>query len=213
MLDELHVRDYALVRDARLVFPPGCTVLSGETGAGKTALVGALKLLIGERGDTSAVRDGATELVVEGRFIIGDEEHIATRRLSREGRSRCSLDDGMATVSTLAATLGPLVDLHGQHEHQSLLAPAVQLASLDRYAGEPARDALEAYQAAWEARDAAAEALDALREASVASEQATEEARQAIRDMEAVRPAPDEYEELEAQLPLLRNSEELARAS
>ncbi|MDR0350353.1 MAG: DNA repair protein RecN [Coriobacteriales bacterium] len=213
MLDEIHVRDYALVRDARLVFSPGCTVLSGETGAGKTALVGAIKLLIGERGDVVAIRDGASELVVEGRIVTDDEEHIVVRRLSREGRSRCTLDDNMVAVGTLAERIGPLVDLHGQHEHQSLLAPAVQLAYLDRYAGEKGARALANYQGAWDACLAAADALEELRQASQASEQTLAAARQTVRDMEATAPQPGEYEELEQQLPILRNGESLAFAS
>jgi DNA repair protein RecN (Recombination protein N) len=213
MLDELHVRDYALVRDARLVLPPGCTVLSGETGAGKTALVGALKLLIGERGDISAVRDGAQELVVEGRFIAGDEEHIASRRLSKEGRSRCTLDGDMAAVGVLGRVLGPLVDLQGQHEHQLLLSPAAQLAYLDRYAGEKVGRPLAAYQEAWDGHLRAEEALEALAQAAQASEQVLARARQTVSDMEATAPQAGEYEELEQRLPILRNGEGLALAS
>ncbi|MDR1014081.1 MAG: AAA family ATPase [Coriobacteriales bacterium] len=213
MLDELHVRDYALVRDVRIVFSPGCTVLSGETGAGKTALVGALKLLIGERGDVSAVRDGAQELVVEGRFVAGDEERIASRRLSREGRSRCTLDGDMAAVGALGKALGPLVDLQGQHEHQLLLSPAAQLACLDRYAGEEVGRPLAAYQEAWDGHLRAEAALAALAEAAQASEQMLAQAHQTIHDMEAAGPQPGEYEELEQRLPVLRNGEGLALAS
>jgi DNA repair protein RecN (Recombination protein N) len=213
MLDELHVRDYALVRDARLTFSPGCTVLSGETGAGKTALVGAIKLLIGERGDVVAVRDGASELLVEGRIVIDGEEHVVTRRLSREGRSRCTFDDDMVTVGALVERIGPFVDLHGQHEHQSLLSPATQLVYLDRYAGAEGERAVAGYQRAWDAQLSAAEVLEELRQASHTSSQALATARQIVRDMEAVDPQPGEYEELERQLPVLRNGESLSVAS
>ncbi|MDR3037361.1 MAG: DNA repair protein RecN [Coriobacteriales bacterium] len=249
MIDELHVRDYALVRDARLLFSSGCTVLSGETGAGKTALVGALKLLMGERGDVSAIRDGSTELLVEGRYVVaqtqtpavpaseddatgdatgdvrvqggatGDAEgvrcteRVITRRLNREGRSRCTLDDGMVTVGALAEQVGPLIDLHGQHEHQSLLAPKVQLAYLDRFAGAKGLVALAAYRAAWDGCVAAAAALEALRQATQTSERTLAFAEQTVREMEAVNPGPTEYEDLEQQLPILRNGESLALAS
>ncbi|MDR2586966.1 MAG: DNA repair protein RecN [Coriobacteriales bacterium] len=213
MLDELHVRDYALVRDARLVLSPGCTVLTGETGAGKTALVGALKLLIGERGDVAAIRDDARELLVEGRFVAGDEEYIVTRRLNRESRSRCTLNDGMVTVGALAEHVGPLVDLHGQHEHQSLLSVGAQRAYLDRYAREAGQHALAAYQQAWDAYAEAEEALEGLRRAAQTSEESRATARHTVREIEAVAPQPNEYEELEQQLPILRNGEALALAS
>jgi DNA repair protein RecN (Recombination protein N) len=213
MLDELHVRDYALVRDARLILSQGCTVLSGETGAGKTALVGALTLLIGERGDASSVRDGARELVVEGRVIIDDEEHIITRRFTREGRSRCAFDDDMVGVGALAERLGPFIELHGQHEHQSLLSPAAQLVYLDRYAKEEGSRALVAYRQAFDAHRSVAEALEELRQAAHASEATLVAARHTVREMEAVDPKPGEYEELEQHLPILRNGESLAVAS
>jgi DNA repair protein RecN (Recombination protein N) len=217
MLDELHVRDYALVRDAQLILSPGCTVLTGETGAGKTAIVGALKLLIGERGDVLAIRDDSDELAVEGRLVLAengvDEEHIITRRLNREGRSRCTYDDGMVTVGALTERVGPSVDFHGQHEHQSLLAPAVQLTYLDRYAGERGSAALASYRQAWEAHRTAVRSLEELERASQLSDAAIAVAKNTVREMEAVRPLPDEYEELEASLPILRNGESLAIAS
>lgn len=213
MLDELHVRDYALVQDARLEFSQGLTVLSGETGAGKTALVGAIKLLIGERAEVMAIRDGATELMVEGRFVLTDQEHVISRRLNREGRSRCSLDGNMATVGTLADKIGPLVDLHGQHEHQSLLTVASQLDYLDRYAGREVLDALAIYQQALAVSRKAHHDLEALRHSSQVSEQSLKEAQHTLDEINAVDPQPGEYQQLETQLPILRNGESLALAS
>ena len=75
MLSELHVKDLALVEDVWLEFGPGFTVLTGETGAGKTVLVSALKLLLGERADSTLVREGAEEALVEGRFVLGEHRH------------------------------------------------------------------------------------------------------------------------------------------
>ena len=92
MLEELHVKDLALIEETWLELGPGMTVLTGETGAGKTVLVGALKLLLGDRADATLVRSGADEAVVEGRFVTGGVEHAARRRVSADGRSRCYLD-------------------------------------------------------------------------------------------------------------------------
>lgn len=102
MLDELHVKGVALIEEARMELAGGLTVLTGETGAGKTALLSALKLASGQRADSKAVRDGAPEALVELRFEVDGREHVAARRLSPQGRSRCALDGQMATVAQLA---------------------------------------------------------------------------------------------------------------
>ena len=154
MLVELHVVDLGIVADLDLVLGPGLTAITGETGAGKTLLVEALELLVGGRADASLVRDSAAEARVEGRFVGEDgEETVLARVIPRDGRSRAYVDGRLATAGELAELGVSLVDLHGQHAHQSLLDPAVQRAALDRYAGSDALDALDDYRAA--RRDAA----------------------------------------------------------
>jgi DNA repair protein RecN (Recombination protein N) len=150
VLLELHVVDLGIVADLTVVLGEGMTAITGETGAGKTLLVEALELLVGGRADTGLVRDGATEARVEGRFADPDtgDEIVLARVLPRDGRSRAYIGGQLATVGQLAETGTRLVDLHGQHAHQSLLDPAVQRRALDRYAGEPATRALAAYRAA-----------------------------------------------------------------
>ena len=107
MLTELVVTDLGIIAQAELVLGPGMTVLSGETGAGKTLLVDALGLLVGERADAGQVRTGAEEATVEGRFVIDDVEHVVRRVVPREGRSRAYLDGHVATAAALAETLSP----------------------------------------------------------------------------------------------------------
>ncbi|NTU71109.1 MAG: DNA repair protein RecN [Coriobacteriia bacterium] len=213
MLDELHVRDLALIREAWLEFGPGMTVLSGETGAGKTALLGALKLLLGERADSGAVRDGAPEATVEGRFRAGERELIARRRVSADGRSRCTLDDEMATVGALAERIGPLVDLHGQHEHQALLSPATHVGYLDRRAGESARVALEEYRTAREAHRAAITSRDELAVRMAEAAKNADYLRFVAEEIGRVDPVPGEDAALEARLPALQHGERLAEAA
>jgi DNA repair protein RecN (Recombination protein N) len=139
VLIELAVRDLGVIADVRLVFAPGMTALTGETGAGKTLLVDAIELLVGGKADPQLVRPGATEASVEGRFVLGDPgdpdatEVVIARVVPASGRSRAYVDGRLATIAELADWGRRLVDLHGQHAHQSLLAPAVQRGVLDEF--------------------------------------------------------------------------------
>jgi len=150
VLHELHVVDLGIVADLSVVLGEGMTAITGETGAGKTLLVEAVELLVGGRSDAGLVRDGADEARVEGRFSDPDtgDEIVLARVIPRDGRSRAYIDGSLATVAQLSETGARLVDLHGQHAHQSLLDPAVQRRALDRYAGAPALEALAAYREA-----------------------------------------------------------------
>lgn len=213
MLCELHVRDLALVEDVWLEFGPGLTVLTGETGAGKTVLVEALKLLLGERADSALVRQGASEAVVEGRFIVDGRDQVVKRRISAEGRSRCSVNGEMATVGMLGELLGGEVDLHGQHEHQALLSVGKHAGYLDRFIGRDATDALGRYRSAFGEMRQAVAALAEI-EARLAERGRREDyVRFQIGDIDGVAPRPGEDLELAAQLPRLRHGERLAAAA
>ena len=135
MLVELLVRDLGVIEEIRVELGPQMTALSGETGAGKTLVVEALDLLLGGRADPVLVRPGAEEAMVEGRFVEGDEEVILARCVPASGRSRAWVDGRMAPVSALSEVGARLVDLHGQHAHQSLLDPAAQRRALDTFGG------------------------------------------------------------------------------
>jgi DNA repair protein RecN (Recombination protein N) len=148
---ELAVRDLGVIAELRLVLGPGMTALTGETGAGKTLVVDAIELLVGGRADPVLVRMGADEAWVEGRFVraadgvgdgaVGDgatdagDEVVLARAVPRSGRSRAYIDGRLATAGELAAIGAELVDLHGQHAHQSLLHTAAQRDALDRFGG------------------------------------------------------------------------------
>jgi len=149
VLVELHVVDLGIVADLDLLLTPGLTAITGETGAGKTLLVEAVELLAGGRADPAMVREGAVEARIEGRFTdVSGDEVVLARVVPRDGRSRAYVDGRLATATELAERGTSLVDLHGQHAHQSLLQPAVQRAALDRYAGPDALAALDEYRAA-----------------------------------------------------------------
>ena len=219
MIDELHVTNLALIGDVAIEPAAGLTALTGETGAGKSALLSAVKLLVGERASGDQVRDGADALTVEGRVYRRDDGdsypdgHIAQRRVTAEGRSRCSLDGAMATVAQLSQTVGSTVDLCGQHDHQKLLAVASHLPLLDAWAGEAVEGARSSYEAAWRRRAAAAAELDRVLAARSESAARIDDARFAIARIEEVDPREGEYEELEALLPRLENAESLAEGA
>ncbi|HEY2565498.1 MAG TPA: DNA repair protein RecN [Acidimicrobiales bacterium] len=135
MLWELRVQNLGVIDDVTVTLGPGMTALTGETGAGKTLLVEALALLLGGRADPTLVRSGATEAMVEGRFAEGaDEQVILARAVAKAGRSRAWVDGRMASVSGLAEVGAQLVELHGQHLHQSLVHGAAQRSALDGFA-------------------------------------------------------------------------------
>jgi DNA repair protein RecN (Recombination protein N) len=135
MLVELSVRDLGVIAQMSVVLGPGMTAITGETGAGKTLVVEAIDLLMGGRADPSLVRTGAEEAVVEGRFELDGDEVIVSRIVPVVGRSRAFVNGRMATASTLSELGSLLVDLHGQHAHQSLLATVTQRQALDRFGG------------------------------------------------------------------------------
>ncbi|MCU1490550.1 MAG: recN [Acidimicrobiaceae bacterium] len=129
------MRELGVIADLHLVLEGGMTALTGETGAGKTLVVEALELLLGGRADPTMVRAGADEAVVEGRFADGDEELVLSRAVPAQGRSRATRDGAMVPLSALEELGQDLVDLYGQHAHQSLLRPSTQREALDRFSG------------------------------------------------------------------------------
>jgi DNA repair protein RecN (Recombination protein N) len=141
MLRDLRVRDLGVIEDLELRLEPGMTALTGETGAGKTLVVEALQLVLGGRATAGLVRAGAAEALVEARFEqagpdpgeLGDL--VLARSVPVSGRSRAWIDGRMAPLGALAERAASLVDIHGQHEHQSLVHPAAQRAALDAFAG------------------------------------------------------------------------------
>ena len=136
MLAEIRVANLGVVDEITVVLDSGLTALTGETGAGKTLIVDAIGLLLGANPDPMMVRPGEAEAVVEGRFVASDGSETVLRRvIPRSGRSRAYIDGRMAGAGQLAELGTSLVDMHGQHGHQSLLRPAVQRAMLDRFGG------------------------------------------------------------------------------
>jgi DNA repair protein RecN (Recombination protein N) len=215
MIDELCVHNVALIREASLVPSSGLTVLTGETGTGKTALLSAIKLLVGERADASAVREGADALEVEARVYLrgGDPDgNVVRRRVEAAGRGRVQIDGHMASVRELSETIGSTIDLCGQHEHQRLLDPAAHVALLDAWASDRIAPARDAYVAALAEARSAAKELERIVEMSRAADERLDEASFVLRRIDEVGPSQEEYDELEAALPRAEHAEAIMRS-
>lgn len=212
MIDELHVSNLALIREAVLAPCAGLTVLTGETGAGKTALLSATKLLMGERADSSMVREGEEAATVEGRLFEGPHDTEGTvvwRRVGADGRSRVKIDGALASVRELGERVGSQIDLCGQHEHQRLLDPASHVHMVDSWGAASIAPALDAYRTALKAARATQRELDRVEEASRTQGSRLEEARFAYDRIAEVDPQPGELEELEESLPRAEHAETL----
>lgn len=214
MIAELRIRDLATIADVTLPLGPGLNVLTGETGAGKSMLVDALALLLGERAESALVRPGAAKAVVEGAFdglsaaicagieamgLDADERHVVIRReVSVEGRSRAWVNGSPTTASVLAQLGALLVDLHGQHETQSLLRTDAQRDILDLFAqAEAERSAVAEAHARLATIRAEEEALIHRREEV---RRRADYLRHVVAEIDAarIRPGEDEALQLEA---------------
>src|SRR3954451_16210518 len=195
VLLEMHLRGLGVIDDAVLEFGPGLTVVTGETGAGKTMVVTGLGLLMGGRSDPGAVRDGYPNALVEGRIQVDPAGSAAARALeagaelddgdvlmisrtvSAEGRSRAHLGGRGVPVGTLQTLADDLVAVHGQSDQIRLQSPARQRESLDRFAGAPVVKALTAYR----------EAFQRLRTVQARLKEITEQTRERSEEAERLR--------------------------
>ena len=216
MLDELRVQNVALIEDASFAPASGLTVLTGETGAGKTALLSSIKLLVGERADASMVREGTDALRVEARFFISSEDQegiVVSRKVSADGRGRVEIDGHMASVKELAGDIGTSIDLCGQHEHQRLLDVKNHVSMLDAWIGPDIQSYQAEYADALHAYYAAIAELQRVIEVSQSSNAKIDEASFLVQKIDEVSPKKGELEDLEEQLPRFEHAEALLQAA
>ena len=223
MLRLLSLRDFVIVDALDIEFEPGFTVLTGETGAGKSILVDALALALGERGDASVVREGAARADISAEFdgsalpalqawltenALDDEAACLLRRVvDSNGRSRCFINGRSVTAQQLREAGEFLVDIHGQHAHQSLLKTAAQRDLLDSYGGLQAlaRQVADAYRQWRELHDR----LDALRDNSSELDAERERLQWLVTDVETLQLTLPGWDELQAEHRRLANAASL----
>ncbi|HEY9147475.1 MAG TPA: DNA repair protein RecN, partial [Gammaproteobacteria bacterium] len=227
MLKHLHIRNFALVKSLELEFEAGMSVLSGETGAGKSILLDALGLTLGDRADSSVVRHGEDRAEISASFDIQalpavrawlaerelemDDECILRRTVSADGRSRGYINGQPAPVQSLRELGEQLVDIHGQHAHQSLLKRDVQRQLLDAFAGHLplTRETASAYRT-WQQLQ---QEFDELSRISSERDARQELLRYQVEELEALKLVPGELDELDREHDRLANASRLIEGS
>jgi DNA repair protein RecN (Recombination protein N) len=208
---ELAVADLALLERVRIAFAAGLNVVTGETGAGKSLLIDALGLAIGARADPGLVRHGAETARVEALFDRLPEALVCVREIAATGRSAARIDDETVTAGRLAATVGPLVEIHGQHEQARLLDERWQRDLLDAYGGHAAeRGAMAAAVGAWRENEAA---LVALAVDPVELERRIALVEHEAAEITGARLRPGEIAELQSRLAASRHGAAIARGA
>lgn len=230
MISDITISNLGVISEARLPLGPGLTVVTGETGAGKTMVVTALGLLLGDRADSGRVRQGSSATWVEGRFVltsdspvrgrveevgavIEDDELVVAREVQSEGRSRAVVGGRTTPVSTLSDIAAHLVVIHGQSDQIRLKSESAQREALDRFAGAALQETLREYQAVFaHYRDVDRRLVDLQRDTDGRAAEA-QELRQAMADIDAVAPEPGENVALGETIERLSNSEDLRAAA
>ncbi|MGZ8579656.1 MAG: DNA repair protein RecN [Actinomycetota bacterium] len=227
MLRELHISGLGVIDDLDLPLHPGLNVLTGETGAGKTMITVGLALALGARSSASLVREGAPAARVQALFDVTrasddarasleawaeEGDVLLARSVPIEGKGSSRIGGQIATASALATLGAALVEVHGQHQSQRLLEPAVQAAFLDRFAGEEHLVALAAYREEFDALRATTTALDLLRVAARDRERELDLLAYQVGEIEAVSPTADESARLAAEEARLGHVERLLEA-
>lgn len=232
MIEEIYIRDLGVIQEARLSFGPGLTVITGETGAGKTMVLSALGLLLGERSDTSSIRRGQDQAFVEGRWFLknntdaaaqvserlaeagvelSEGELILNRSVSSEGRGRASVSGKAAPINLLSELGEKLVVVHGQSDQIRLKSAVAQREALDQFAGVAAL--LNEYQMHFQSWKSASAQLEEIQSALDARALEAQELRASVVELEAADPQPGEDQELTDKANRLTHVEELRIAA
>ncbi|MCH2449812.1 MAG: DNA repair protein RecN [Gracilimonas sp.] len=222
MIKNLYIKDFALIDELEVEFEEGLNILTGQTGAGKSIIIGALNMILGERADTEVIRQGADKAISEATIRVGDDdelrslleknevefnEYLILRREIRNTGSRAFINDTPVNISVLKAAGDLLVDLHGQHDHQLLLKEENHLGVIDGF-GE-VEPILKGYKAEYKKMTELQKELRALNKREHELEEKTELYRFQVQELEEARLDEIDLEQLESEMNLLDNAEVL----
>ncbi len=227
MLTHLTIRHYAIIDQLELDFNNGLTALTGETGAGKSILLGALGLVLGDRADSDSIKQGADHAEIVAEFAIekldnvrvwlvenelnADDECILRRRISNDGRSRAYINSTPVTLQLLRELGEMLIDIHGQHEHQSLMKPVVQRQLLDDFAGH--RELMETVSNLYVELKLVEEQLEHLQHSTSENNHRMDLLRFQTQELDALALGENEVKELNESHARLANAERLTSST
>jgi DNA repair protein RecN (Recombination protein N) len=228
LIEQIRIRDLGVISEAQLDLGPGLTVLTGETGAGKTMVLNALSLLLGSRSDSSSIRKGQDQAFVEGRWLlpkdaldritasgidVEDQELIVSRSVSSEGRSKASVSGRSVPVGILSEIGEHLVVVHGQSDQIRLKSASAQREALDQFAGSELADLALEYAKVFAAWKQASNRLELLTSESASRAREADQIRAAVEELVKLDPKPGEDQELADQATKLTHLEELRIAA
>ncbi len=228
MIEQIRIRDLGVISDAQLDLGPGLTVLTGETGAGKTMVLNALSLLLGSRSDSSSIRKGQDQAFVEGRWLlpkdaldritasgidVEDQELIVSRSVSSEGRSKASVSGRSVPVGILSEIGDHLVVVHGQSDQIRLKSAAAQREALDQFAGSALDALVTEYAEVFASWKQVSSSLELLTTESASRAREADAIRAAVEELIKLDPKPGEDLELTEQATKLTHLEELRIAA
>ena len=222
MIKSLYIKDFALIDELDVQFEEGLNVLTGQTGAGKSIIIGALNMILGERADTEVIRRGADKAISEATVQVGKnewlkdflEEHavdyseeLILRREIRQNGSRAFINDTPVNISVLKKVGDQLVDLHGQHDHQLLLKEENHLGVIDQF--DSVQPFLDAYRKEYKVMAVLQKELRDLKRRERELKEKTELYQFQVKELEAADLNPDEEQEMKTEMNLLDNAEDL----
>ena len=228
MIEQIRIRDLGVISDAQLDLGPGLTVLTGETGAGKTMVLNALSLLLGSRSDSSSIRKGQDQAFVEGRWLlpkdaldritssgieVEDQELILSRSVSSEGRSKAVVSGRSVPVGILSEIGEHLVVVHGQSDQIRLKSTAAQREALDQFAGSALEVLAKEYAEVFASWKQASSSLELLTTESASRAREADQIRAAVEELTKLDPKTGEDQELAEQATKLTHLEELRIAA
>jgi len=222
MIQSLYIKDFALIDELEVSFQEGLNILTGQTGAGKSIIVGALNMILGERADTEVIRQGASKAIAEAIIEVGEYEEVnqlleenavekrpelILRREIRSSGSRGFINDTPVNISVLRQVGNYLVDLHGQHDHQMLLREENHRGVIDGFA--EVQPALKAYGKSYQEMVDLRKELHSLKKREAELQEKVELYQFQVEELEDAELDPEEEEQLEEEIHLLDNAEEL----